>query len=291
MTFYLITISFILSFGGLAAAGTEPGETRISETECQPESEYYVVQPGDFLVRIASHFGSSLFWEAIYVANADRIAHPDLIYSGQKLKIPGRIAAHMDSGDNPDSVLLNPFCDVASLPIDDLKSEHLSLYSPDKLNREFELAKAKETESEAVKEVEPDEETLQAFREAFEALVNDDQGQAELQEEEQQSAELQMLMEIDGMVLDETRSRIGSDFYDVFYSIWQAPEGASHYTIRILEQPAPSLGTIISVEVNSMVTFRMRLQPRHDMIREAGEFAVRQTHQALQGDHYQVRIY
>ncbi|MCC5915173.1 MAG: LysM peptidoglycan-binding domain-containing protein [Balneolaceae bacterium] len=291
MTLYLITISILLSFGGLAAAGTQPGETRSSKTECQPESELYVVQPGDFLLRVASHYGSSLFWEAIYVANADRIVHPDLIYSGQELKIPGRIAAHRDSGDHPDSVLLNPFCDVGSLPLDDLNSEHLSLYSLDDLNREFELAKAEETEPEAVKEIEPDEETLQAFREAFEALVYDDQDQAELKEEEQQSAELQMLMEIDGMVLDETRSKIGSDFYDVFYSNWQAPEGASHYTIRVLEQPAPSLGTIVSVEVNSIVTFRMRLQPRYDMIREAGEFAVRQTHQALQGDHYQVRIY
>ena len=50
---------------------------------------YYVVQPGDTLSKIAAKFyGSGKEYIKIYEANQDIISKPELIYPGQKLRIP-----------------------------------------------------------------------------------------------------------------------------------------------------------------------------------------------------------
>jgi hypothetical protein len=49
--------------------------------------------------------------------------------------------------------------------------------------------------------------------------------------------------EIDGLVVDETQTEIGRDFFEVFYAAWERPAGAMNHTVRIQEQPSPSLGT------------------------------------------------
>ena len=59
-----------------------------NETEV-PAAEEYIVQPGDSLWKIAkTHYGNGRYWEALYEANADRIADPDLVFVGQILFLP-----------------------------------------------------------------------------------------------------------------------------------------------------------------------------------------------------------
>ena len=59
-----------------------------NETEV-PSAEEYIVQPGDSLWKIAkTHYGNGRYWEALYEANADRIADPDLVFVGQILFLP-----------------------------------------------------------------------------------------------------------------------------------------------------------------------------------------------------------
>jgi nucleoid-associated protein YgaU len=50
----------------------------------------YTVVAGDSLSKIAKHFyGDANKWPRIHEANRDQIKNPDLIYPGQKLRIPG----------------------------------------------------------------------------------------------------------------------------------------------------------------------------------------------------------
>lgn len=63
----------------ISSPGNQCGESSIHT---------YTVKTGDSLVEIGNRFGSTLFWEAIYVANADLIETPELIYPGQQLEIP-----------------------------------------------------------------------------------------------------------------------------------------------------------------------------------------------------------
>jgi len=54
-----------------------------------PQAQFYDVQPGDSLSKIAKHFyGDAHKWRHIFEANRDVIKDPDLIYPGQTIKIP-----------------------------------------------------------------------------------------------------------------------------------------------------------------------------------------------------------
>lgn len=53
------------------------------------ETVYYEVKPGDSLSKIAKHFyGNAMKYPVIFEANREVIKNPDLIYPGQKLRIP-----------------------------------------------------------------------------------------------------------------------------------------------------------------------------------------------------------
>jgi len=96
---------------------------------------------------------------------------------------------------------------------------------------------------------------------------------------------------IDGLVVNETQTKIGNDFFDVFYSRWTPPEDARNFTITIKEQPMPSLGTRVVVNLNGEPTFQARLQPRYEYIERAALQAVRQTWRRLQRGETRQRIY
>lgn len=81
-------------------------------------------------------------------------------------------------------------------------------------------------------------------------------------------------LEIEGLIIDETRSKTGRDFYDQFYSKWTAPAGARDFTIVISELPARGRGARISVKVNGNLVVQRMLQPRLDIIELLAEQSV-----------------
>jgi hypothetical protein len=89
-------------------------------------------------------------------------------------------------------------------------------------------------------------------------------------------------MEIDGLVVDETITRIGRDFYAEFYRLWQRPPGSLNYTVVVEEQPMPGMGTRILVRVNDELAFQTQLQPRLEMIEEAAWQGVGFTYRFVQ---------
>ena len=55
----------------------------------EEEAEFYVVQPGDTLSKIAKqYYGDAMKYPEIFEANREVVKDPDLIYPGQKLRIP-----------------------------------------------------------------------------------------------------------------------------------------------------------------------------------------------------------
>ncbi len=66
-------------------------------------------------------------------------------------------------------------------------------------------------------------------------------------------------------MLDETITKLGRDFYELFYGSWQVPPGAKRFTITISEQPSPSLGTIVNVRLGD--EFVTRRSSSHAMRR------------------------
>jgi curli production assembly/transport component CsgE len=88
-------------------------------------------------------------------------------------------------------------------------------------------------------------------------------------------------LELDGMLFDETKTKSGKDFYDYFYSMWEAPPGARNFSIFITEKPYRLTTTQIEIKINETLVFQSFLQPRADIVEQLAEYAVSQTQMYL----------
>lgn len=81
----------------IVAAGNVDGISEVEDLlevknlpeEAQPEEQFYTVQKGDTLSKIARQFyGNANKYPVIFEANKPMLTNPDLIYPGQMLVIP-----------------------------------------------------------------------------------------------------------------------------------------------------------------------------------------------------------
>jgi len=89
------------------------------------------------------------------------------------------------------------------------------------------------------------------------------------------------VLEIDGLIIDETRSKIARDFYDLFYKKWIAPKGAKNFSIYIKEEPSRGRGAQISLTLNDQEIFKNFVPPRYDALENVVNFAIRVTRAKL----------
>jgi curli production assembly/transport component CsgE len=87
--------------------------------------------------------------------------------------------------------------------------------------------------------------------------------------QQQHKRESSLGFEIDGLVVDETLTKVGRDFYDIFYSNWEAPPKVNNYSVSIKERPLRGRGFQIVIDVNGTEINEMNLQPQYEMIAEA----------------------
>jgi len=74
---------------GLAPESAGPAEGGVAELNEAEESQFYVIQSGDSLSKIAKEFyGSGSKYPLIFEANREVIKDPDKIYPGQTIRIP-----------------------------------------------------------------------------------------------------------------------------------------------------------------------------------------------------------
>lgn len=76
-------------------------------------------------------------------------------------------------------------------------------------------------------------------------------------------------LELDGLVFDQTRTRIGRELYELFFGDWNPPEDVSGYSILVEEQPALGRFGIIEIKVNDQVVVSANLQPGVEWMEEA----------------------
>ncbi|MGY6520804.1 MAG: CsgE family curli-type amyloid fiber assembly protein [Mongoliitalea sp.] len=75
-------------------------------------------------------------------------------------------------------------------------------------------------------------------------------------------------LEIDGLLIDETKTKSGRDFFDLFYRDWEPPADARNYSIFVVERPFRANQTLIEVLINETMVYQSFLQPRLDYIEE-----------------------
>ena len=127
--------------------------------------------------------------------------------------------------------------------------------------------------------VSADNETMNAFREAFEAVLQEENEASQNSDDrESDTVELPIMYgNVDGIVLDETRSKTGRDFYKAFYEAWSKSKGVENSVVRVAEKPGPGMASIVYVEVNYEEIFELRLRPGDQRTKQAGQVAAVQT--------------
>jgi curli production assembly/transport component CsgE len=73
-------------------------------------------------------------------------------------------------------------------------------------------------------------------------------------------------IEIDGLLVDDTKTKAGKDFYDLFCNTWEAPFQAKSYSITVSEKPFRLSSTLITVSINDILVYQAILQPRQDIL-------------------------
>ncbi|MBN1981093.1 MAG: hypothetical protein JW795_06155 [Chitinivibrionales bacterium] len=73
-------------------------------------------------------------------------------------------------------------------------------------------------------------------------------------------------VEIDGLIINQTRSRSGQEFYEYFYTQWDQPFWIHDYSVTIVERPVSSNRNVIFILVNDNVVSSFFLKTRRTEI-------------------------
>lgn len=108
-------------------------------------------------------------------------------------------------------------------------------------------------------------EELKALFESITKSVNSDESKGDVN------------LEIDGLIIDETKTKGGREFYDLFYRDWAAPDGAKNYSIFVVEKPFRLNQTYVEVSINETVVYQTFMQPRYEYIEGIAQESIAST--------------
>jgi len=123
--------------------------------------------------------------------------------------------------------------------------------------------------------VKGDKPSVWSFEQSRVAVVS------EVKPEKTSAAEEELMEEITGLIIEETMTKIGYEFYENFFILWEAPEGIKDYNIFIDERASPLWGSWIQVKIDTTIVWSKILKPRSEEIEEAAEKAVEVTKEFL----------
>jgi hypothetical protein len=75
--------------------------------------------------------------------------------------------------------------------------------------------------------------------------------------------------EISNIIIDQTKTKSGKDFIDLFTNYLELPSSTVAYTIVIEEKPSLGRNSMISIIVNDIEIYSTNLQPREDKLQES----------------------
>lgn len=83
-----------------------------------------------------------------------------------------------------------------------------------------------------------------------------------------------------GVVVNDTVTFIGQEFYSTFVATWREEANVERFTVTVRERPSARWGSLISVEYEHREMFRAFLSPgRRDFVRQAAQDASRMVYQ------------
>jgi curli production assembly/transport component CsgE len=81
-------------------------------------------------------------------------------------------------------------------------------------------------------------------------------------------------VEIGGLLLDNTKSRLGHDFYHEFSQLWRDIPNTQGVNVQIIEQMVPRAGTVLSLKLNGRAIYVTHFGRRQTPVKEKVEQAI-----------------
>jgi curli production assembly/transport component CsgE len=81
-------------------------------------------------------------------------------------------------------------------------------------------------------------------------------------------------LEIGEMIFDETITKVGRDFYELFFNNWSNPTEIKDFSMTISEKPMPGIGTQITVTIDDQEILKQFVRPNQEMIEMLAEYTV-----------------
>lgn len=109
--------------------------------------------------------------------------------------------------------------------------------------------------------------------EILKAIISQDQDSS-VQIEDKKYNEI----EINELIVNETMTKAGNDFHELFYNRWVWPDELNDSFIMVIkEKPLRGISTQVSIFINDMLIFEMPLQPRFDYLESIAMMAIDQA--------------
>lgn len=90
----------------------------------------------------------------------------------------------------------------------------------------------------------------------------------------QQETRIRRSSELSGLAIDETKSKVGKDFYDIFYMEFnRLPDNTSAVTIE--EQPARGSSGQVNIKIDDRIIYGFMTNPSDEFLREQVGIALR----------------
>ncbi len=91
-------------------------------------------------------------------------------------------------------------------------------------------------------------------------------------------------IELSGLIIDDTRSKVARDFYEMFYKKWDSQSNANPSTILIRELPARGRNVRVGIEIDGTQVFQKNLQAREEILEILSDHAVHLVASHLQNN-------
>lgn len=79
--------------------------------------------------------------------------------------------------------------------------------------------------------------------------------------------------QVEGLVMDKTRTKMGHDFFEIFYLNLERVPGIENFNIVVEEFVDPQYGSRVSVSINETVVYQNFVSSRYDDIEEKAKEA------------------
>ena len=83
-------------------------------------------------------------------------------------------------------------------------------------------------------------------------------------------------IEIKGLVVENVKTKIGKDFYDIFYQKYNRGGAKYSFVINIIEKPfIGGRGALVSIEVDDKKIFEFQARPDEEMLQKAADYTLK----------------